>query len=242
MHVSAFVVPRNIFIKAGGDRGIVYDYWILAEVGIDSYLKDIQQFTGITTAHGEEGFSLLHFNVQSLEQHIVVYCPVKKAGKFFHAQGFQDKDLAAGEQRIDHLEGRVFSCSTYQDHGPVLHSSEQGILLGLVETVNLIDEKYGCSLACREYGFPFGLGQFDDFPHILHSAADCGEGMELTVQGICDYPGQCGLSDAWRPPKDEGTKLSGVHKLAQDPTFTHEMRLSDVFFEGIGPHSLRKWW
>ncbi len=52
-------------------------------------------------------------------------------------------DLAAGQQGAVELEGRVLGGRPHQGHGPLLHERQETILLGAVETVDLVDEQQG---------------------------------------------------------------------------------------------------
>ncbi len=58
-------------------------------------------------------------------------------------QRLQHDDPRTGEQRRVHLERWVFRCGSDQDDGAVLDVRQDGILLGFVEAMNLIDEKDG---------------------------------------------------------------------------------------------------
>src|SRR6185295_16586170 len=50
-------------------------------------------------------------------------------------------DGAAGQQRRIHLEIRVFSGGADQRQQPFLHGRQQGVLLRLVEAVDLVEEE-----------------------------------------------------------------------------------------------------
>ncbi len=55
----------------------------------------------------------------------------------------QRVDAAAGEQRGDDLEGRIFGGRADEADGAALDVGEEGVLLGLVEAMNFIDEESG---------------------------------------------------------------------------------------------------
>jgi hypothetical protein len=65
------------------------------------------------------------------------------------AKGFKHVHLAAGKQGADHLEAGVLRGGTDQGDGSLLHGAQQGVLLGLAEPVDLVDEQHG---ACAEQG------------------------------------------------------------------------------------------
>src|SRR3546814_14738672 len=97
----------------------------------------------------------------------------------------------------------------------VCSSDLESILLRLVETVNLIDEKYGapalplCDL-CGHDGFAY---VFDAAQHSRH-------GQELCIEAIGHQARQGRLAHARRPPEDHGMRPSGLkgnpQRLARD--------------------------
>ena len=78
----------------------------------------------------------------------------------------QGVDTAAGEQRRDDLEGRILRGRADQSDGAVLDVGQEGVLLGFVEAVDLIDEEDG---AGAEAGGLFGVD------HDLLDLLDAGE-------------------------------------------------------------------
>src|SRR5256884_5521453 len=58
-------------------------------------------------------------------------------------EGFEAEDAAAGEQRRYDLEGGVLGRGPDQCHGAAFDVGQDGVLLGLVEAVELVDEEDG---------------------------------------------------------------------------------------------------
>ncbi len=52
-------------------------------------------------------------------------------------------DAAAGEQRGDDFEGRIFCCRSDEADGAALDVGKKGVLLRFVEAMNLVDEEDG---------------------------------------------------------------------------------------------------
>ncbi len=85
-------------------------------------------------------------------------------------------DAAAGEERGVDLEGGILRGGADQADGAALDVGEEGVLLGLVEAVNLVDEEDG---AGAEVG---GLFRLD---HDLLDLLDAAEhGGELDEAGL----------------------------------------------------------
>ncbi len=55
----------------------------------------------------------------------------------------QREDAASGQQRPDHFERRILRGRADEDDRSVLHVGQDGVLLGLVEAMNLVDEQNG---------------------------------------------------------------------------------------------------
>ena len=145
-------------------------------------------------------------------------------------EGAEDVDLTAAQQRGDHLEGGVFGCGADERDDPLLDGPEQGILLGFVEAVYLVDEEEGRFLVEKA----LFSGRFDHFADLLDSGCNGREGEEGSVELRGDDPGEGGLADARRPPEDERGDVSRFEEFAEDAFRAHEMLLPDVFIEGAG--------
>ena len=58
-------------------------------------------------------------------------------------EGAEGEDTGAGEEGGDDLKGGVFGGGPDEGNGAVLHMGQDGILLGLVEAVELVHEEDG---------------------------------------------------------------------------------------------------
>jgi hypothetical protein len=81
------------------------------------------------------------------------------------AQSLQSKDSAAGAQSGIDFKPRILGCRPYQSYRRILHEWQDGVLLGLVESVDLINEEDG-SLAIESLQF---AGRFDLSAKVSHT-------------------------------------------------------------------------
>src|SRR5699024_12417398 len=73
----------------------------------------------------------------------IVQCAGEQLGQVLLGEALQHKDVAAGEKRAVYLKGRVLGGGADEDDAALLHKGEKGVLLGLVEAVNLVDKDDG---------------------------------------------------------------------------------------------------
>ena len=124
-------------------------------------------------------------------------------------QRLEHEYLAAGEEGSDDLERGVLRGGADQDDRAVFHRSQEGVLLGFVEPVNLIDKKDRGALGSKQ-GTAFGL--VNDVPHIFYAGRDGGQLIKIAVQRLGNDVGERRFSNAGRPPEYEGGKI---------PAFNH---------------------
>ena len=237
MHLPAFVVDSNILLEAVSDGFVADDDLRLGELRVDHDFQDAQEFAPVAAAVAEEGVRLFDANLAVLQSLVGLQRPVQQDLQVGDFQGLEDKDLAAGEQGGDDLEGRVLRRRADQHDGAALDGAEQGVLLRLVEAVDLIDEE-DRRRRTGEEGIAAGL--VDHFAHLFHPGTDGAEGEELAVQGLGDDAGEGGLSDPGRAPEDEGRQGTGLDHAPQDAAFTDQVLLADILLQGSGPHPFRK--
>ena len=238
VHLAALVVDGDILLQTLRDRAVVDDDRIgLAELRVHHDLQDIQQLTRVAAAVAEQRVRLLDLDPALLEDLVLVQRPVQQPLQVRDLQRLQHEDLAARQQRRDHLEGRILRGGADQDDGTGLDSPQEGILLGLVEAVDLVDEEDGRAGRGEER---LGLGRVDHLAHVLDARAHGRKRIELPVQRPGDDARKGGLADARRPPEDKGRQSARVHHVPQDASRTDQMLLTDVVGQLLGPHPLRK--
>ena len=97
-----------------------------------------------------------------------------------------------------------------------LHVGQEGVLLGLVEAVDLVDKED------RSPARPLELhpGLLDDAPDLLDTGENRRKGDEVGLRLAGDDAGKRGLPGAGRPPEDHGKEAVLLDGLAQQPPFS----------------------
>ncbi|CAH0327009.1 hypothetical protein SRABI128_05703 [Microbacterium sp. Bi128] len=130
----------------------------------------------------------------------VIRCgPQEKALDVGVGERFQGQQQRAGQQRGNDGEGGVFGGRGDQDHPAVLDAGQQGVLLGLVEAVDLIQEEDGGGLeqVARGQGFVHHAAD------VLDTGGDGGELDELPPWALGNHMGKGGLAGTRRAPEDQ---------------------------------------
>src|SRR5690606_24212177 len=152
------------------------------------------------------------------------------------AERVEHVDAGAGEQRGVECEGRIFRRRPDQDDRSSLHVGEEGVLLRLVEAVDLVDEEDG--LPALADAALLGLG--DDLAHVGHAPQHCREGDECASRRVGDHPRQRRLARAGRAPEDHGRDFVALDRLAEEPALAEQVLLTEDLVERAGAHPLRK--
>jgi len=88
----------------------------------------------------------------------------------------EDEDLAAREQGAVKLEGRVLGGGADQHDGAVLDIGQEGVLLGAVEAVDLVDEEQGALAADAPL-----LGRVEDLASSATPEKDGRDRLEMQI-------------------------------------------------------------
>ena len=147
----------------------------------------------------------------------------------------EDEDLAAREEgRID-LEGGVLRGGADEDDAALLDIGKEGVLLGLVEAMDFVDEEDG---APAELTHPFGAGH--DLLDFANAARDGAEIDELGLREVGDDIRKGCLADAGRPPEDHRGNLVLLDHRAKQTALADELLLTNKLVERFGAHAARK--
>ncbi len=138
--------------------------------------------------------------------------------------------LDARQQCADQLERRVLGRRPDEDHRAVLDIREEGVLLGAVETVDLVDKQQG-ALAHRAAL----LGGFEYLAQIGDTRKDGRERLEDEVGALCQEPRDRRLAAARRTPQDHRGELSARHHPLDRPLGAQQMILPDDVGEPARP-------
>jgi hypothetical protein len=104
---------------------------------------------------------------------------------------------------------------------------QKGVLLGLVEPVNFIDEKNGLFAVAVKLGSRF----FDHGPDFFHTREDGGKGFKVGLRFRRRQSGQGCLSRTGGAPEDHGEEMVAAQGLAQKAVFPHQVGLSHEIVE-----------
>jgi hypothetical protein len=145
-------------------------------------------------------------------------------------QRLQHVHLQARQQRPGELEARVLRRRAHEGDHSLLHPREKGVLLCLVEPVNLVAKQDGApSLVLQA---PLRL--LDDLTHPRHTRSDGAEGLEMPVGVARDQSRQRGLPRPRRAPQHHRAHLAPTHGLVERPPFTQEVFLPEELLEALG--------
>ena len=161
--------------------------------------------------------------------------PPKQLNHLLGRQRFQLVDLATGKQGGIHLEGGILGGGADQDDGPGFDEGEKGILLSLVETVNLVDEQQGPAS-----GTPVPFRLLHHRADLLDSRKDRAEGDEVHPGALGDDAGQGGLAGTRRAPENQGTDAVLFQKQAHRLAGPDQVLLAHEALQPGGPHPVRQ--
>ena len=146
----------------------------------------------------------------------------------------EDVDLRPRQQRRVDLERRVLGRRADQDDVAGLDARQEGVLLRLVEAVDLVDEEDGAAAEPAPRFLRFGHHRADFLDAGQHGA----ERDEVRAGRAGDQPRQRGLAGARRTPEDHRLQAVLLDGLPQRPAGPDERVLADEFVERPRPHAL----
>jgi hypothetical protein len=139
----------------------------------------------------------------------------------------QPEDAAAREQRGDHLEGRVLGGGPDQRQRAVLGVGEDGVLLRLVEAMQLVHEEHGAAA---------GPAQLASLGHDTAQVGDAGGDRAQRHEPGAGRLGQDArerrLAGAGRAPQDDVGQVARLGEAAQR---LHHLAVPDQVLESAGP-------
>ena len=148
------------------------------------------------------------------------------------AQRLQPEQQRAAHQGRVHGEERVLGGRPDQHHRAVLDPGQQGVLLALVEAVDLVDEQD----APAPQGAEPLAGRGQQRPHVLDPGAGRRQLLEMGPGGLGDDVGQGGLPRPGRPPQDHRPQLVGLDQRPQRALGPEHVPLPDELLKGPWPH------
>ncbi len=113
---------------------------------------------------------------------------------------------------------------------------EEGVLLGLVETVDFVDEQ-DC-LPSVVFLLPTRFS--NDFPNLFHTRKHGTEVDEMAIRGFGHDPGNCGFSGSRGAPEYHRKNLALFSRFPQNLSFPQEMLLSHEFTKRFRSNTFRQ--
>ena len=152
----------------------------------------------------------------------------EQGSELVRRQRVQHEHLAARQQRTVDLERRVLGRRADQDDAPFLDKGQEGVLLGLVEAVDLIHEH---DRALAEAAVVLRL--LHDLPDLLDAAGDGGKVDERGLGAVGDDAGERGLAHAGRAPEDHGADAVALDQAAQHLALAQQVGLAGEFLKRL---------
>ena len=113
-------------------------------------------------------------------------------------------------------------------HGPVLDVRQEGVLLGLVEAMDLVEEQ---DRPRSLQGQPF-LGLGDRRPDLDDAGHDRGHGREVGADLARQQPREAGLAGPGRSPQQERGEMTAGDAPTERPSLADEVVLADELRRG----------
>jgi len=233
--LAFFVVEKDAALHGLGGESFGDEVFTASFGQPGGDVEGVESVAGVTTGvggDGGEGF-VFRFDSGGAEAPCGVgERPVEEARDLLFREGDKGVNAAAGEERGIDFEGRVLRGCADEADGAALDVGEEGVLLSLVEAVDLVDEEDG---AGAEASGLFGLDH-----HLLDlfdPAENGGELDEACLGRLGDDLGECGFAYARRTPEDHGGWVVGRNGEAKRFAFGEEMLLAGELGEGQGPHA-----
>ena len=138
-------------------------------------------------------------------------------------EGFEAVDAQPRQERGIDLEIRVLGCGSGKGDGAVLNMRKQGVLLGLVESVDLVDEQDG---RLSGEGEPVARLSHQR-PDLGDAAHDGGYGHEACPGCVRQDPREARLAASRRTPEEEGPEVAALQGAAERPALADQALVTD---------------
>ena len=240
MHLTVLVIRGRILLKSLCHHLVIDHHLPTLRSRLLKQVKDIQQLTGIPAGKPEKRRRRLHPHPMAPEHLILLQCPVEQLLQLILLHGTKRIHLRARQQRPYHLKRRILRSRAHQRHYPALHSTEQTILLRLVEAVYFINKQYRPPL--REHALRVAPAPVQHIAHLLHPRRHSRERIERHLHRIGYNLGQRGLPHPGRTPEYERRHAPRLYHPANNPAGTYKMSLAYIIIKRTRTQTLRKWW
>ena len=213
---------RLFVVAAAGQRGghfqhVVGAAGVAAGIGCDFF----QDFVGRLQLH------------RSQAAFFITQGALQQFDNLFFSQRLEHVHPAAGKQRGNDFERRIFRGGADQADVAFLHMRQEGVLLGFVEAMDFIDEHDRARAV-----LPGALGVGHDLLDFLDAGEHGGELDKLRLGEARDDLRQRGLAGAGRPPEDERADIVALNLRAQRFARADQVLLADKFIERARTHAV----
>ncbi|MCY1517878.1 hypothetical protein D9M68_525810 [compost metagenome] len=133
---------------------------------------------------------------------------------------------SAGQQSGVELEGRIFGRGADEDDGAILHHGQETILLGTIETVDLVDEQQGLPA-----GHAPCTRRFEHLLEIGNTGEDGGDLLEGESRLPRKQTRDGRLAGAWRSPEDHRSERTRRDHTRQHAIIPGQVLLARDFGE-----------
>ena len=192
-------------------------------------LGQADQVAAVAVGHGEQRLPPLLVDRQLLGQHLLD--PRQQDGQRRVIEAAQHQDLAARQERAVQLERRVLRRGADQGDRAVLDIGQEAVLLGAVETVDLVDEQQGALAVLAALA-----GGLEDPAQVGHAGEHRRQWLEMQVGVLGQQAGDRRLAAARRPPQDQRAELA-VGQHAAERTFgAEQVVLAQDLGQRLRPH------
>ena len=148
-------------------------------------------------------------------------------------QRLKRENLAAAQERRIDGEKRVLRRRPNKNDAAFLDIGQKHILLGAVETVQLIDEEDGTSASVGQLGACF----FEQLAHFLDADRDRIDLTEDALRLVGDDMSERGLAAPGRAVEEDGAEPIGLQQASQQFAFAEEVLLAGEFIQRTRPHA-----
>ena len=147
-------------------------------------------------------------------------------------QRLEAPDPHPRQERAVDLEVRILGRGADQGHGPVLDMRQQGVLLGLVEPVDLVEEED----AARALQGQSLLRLGDRIPDLDDARHDGRQAREMGADLGGEQPRQAGLAGSRRAPQEERREVAPADAPPERSAIADEMLLADELVQAARAH------
>ncbi len=224
------LVPQRPGVE--GSLGVRKGHLVVVAGEGDGHLEGVQGDAGVAVGPADEVLEGLFLGLGLL----VREPPLEERADRVGRQGLQPEEARAREKRGVDLEVRVLGGGPDQHQQPLLHRRQEGVLLGLVEPMDLV----------KEQNRPFALfgqpapGPFHHLPHVLHPCRHRRQRLERPARGPRDQLGQRRLPRPGRPPQDHRRHPVRLDQPPQRPSRPQQVLLADHLVERRRSHPGRQ--